>query len=167
MKIRIGLLFLLLGVTSAVALATTEPLLPAQTFTFKVSPWKSSCQLGLDGKRLQCSPAISSAEPRQVTVVTKPVFNPQQADRIVTLLEFPEISARLTVWTVSPPESKHQPLHFNVQIELESPVRALCVHAIRVRDPMEFPPLVCGGVEESSLTRQGMTLEFLKPAQRL
>lgn len=76
---------------------------------------------------------------------------------------------KLTLFSVHPPQGSGErskdaaiPPYVQVRVDLLSPVRATCAESVRLRQPLELPPLICAGFTQGApaFEQRGVTIKF-------
>lgn len=135
-------------------IAFTQASLASQILNFdiKISPWIRSCKESSSNDILQCQLPKASL-PTQSLKAT--LHFPSTAGEIFHVsLPFVyenELKGQIRFYAVYPKTELKQAQYIQIQIETNLPSRSLCLQSVRLKTPMEFPPLTCTGLLKDSL----------------
>ena len=132
---------------------------PGRVFEFSANPWASSC----DAQGCGIPKAAATAQTLKLFVANP--TQPGQAGFTSQDLSFAidsntTLNAKIRWVATFPPTDLHLPKYDNIQIEISSPVHAVCAMTPR-SNWGQLPPLVCASDSvpvDGKFTRTGITL---------
>lgn len=136
------------------------PLIPRSELKIDVLFWMADCEQYTQDAT-ECSlPRAIDGQPRQnFSIPIESVEGFGQVAR--SHLDHNEGLVKLSVdvYSVAPGEGSTLPPYVQIQIELKSPARAICMQSVRWKDPFEMPTLICAGYQTTgSLKKWGVSV---------
>lgn len=147
---------------------TPALLLAAKTLNFaaQVEPWQASCAPLATGAPADCGTptAATGAPPATLDLSLILAAAAGQAQQTQQAFASGAYAGLISLYSVYPEPSTGFPPYIQVRIDLSGPARATCAESVRLRDPMELPPVICAAFEapaaDGSSTQAGVTISF-------
>jgi hypothetical protein len=136
--------------------------IPQSEISLKTLFWESRCAKLDDGSSGDCSiPAAVSAPLAQIIKLSvKAVSNPGQGAFSRTHFNQNGVRIDFDVYSVFPQANSEFSPYVQIQVEIKTPVKAVCMQSIRWRENFEVPSLVCAGYidKENEFVKWGLSL---------